>query len=586
MTATSRGAIGSLLGAAAGAVIAVLMRPLFSVPTGGVGFVTVSQYPKGWDYAVIALLIAGACTGGVIATWRERGAGSPAGTRRLRGGATWMTAAVVFVLMVFIHDHPYAPMDPFHEGEHLTPAFLLKSGAHPYRDVFFLHGFAIDGGLDALILGDPPSPRRPRRLETLLDAATLALLVPIAAEVVMTGGGMVAGVVVSLCAMAAGQLPVFPYFRLAPVLLATLGMLRYVKRGSRAWLLLAFVASTTGVLWSLDTGLYALAATAITFLIARVLKLEAVPVRAVVVVLFAAIAVAVPLLILIAARADLRQFASDSFVIIPRSIDAIWSLPARKSFDLESARYYLPPVFYGALLALGISAWRGGDRDRAASLLVVAIASILVFRTAAGRCGWSHTRYGVPLFGIAVVAFVIEPLLIAKRRVIAAIALVAVFVLAEVWPNAEAGAKMLMDWRARQSHAGLVPYPFATGKGIYTSQENANDLAALNGFIASISLPGAPILDVSNERALYYLLQRKPPVRCPDINMLSSPPLFAEAIAQLEANRPACVIIKGYDVVANYDGLPYTIRVPALAKWIDANYPRRSQIGRFTVATR
>jgi hypothetical protein len=580
--------LGAAAGALAGAITAPLLRPLFHPPTGGVGYVTVAGYPKAWDYAVIALLIGGAFAGGMIAAWRSSRAGgdSAAVARRDRRALHVMCAAIVFVLMLFIHDHPYAPMDPFHEGEHLTPGFLLRSGAHPYRDVFFLHGFAVDGGLDALTLGDPPSPRRPRRLETVLDAATLALLVSIAAEVTVTSVGLIGAVFASLCAIAALQLPVFPYFRLAPVLLAVLGMLRYVRSGSRGWLFAAFAASTVGLLWSLDTGSYAVAATAVTFVAARLMRLESKPAPIAIVSAFALIAIALPIGILVVTRADLRQFAIDSFVIIPGSIDAIWSLPARKTIDLESARYYIPPVVYGAFAALGVIAWRRGDRDRAAALIVVTIASILVFRTAAGRCGWSHTRYGIPLFGIAVVAFVIEPLMLARRRWVAAAAIIAMVVLAEVGPNLVAGTKMLAGWPERQSHAGLAPYPFRTGRGIYTSEENSTELAELNGFIDSIAPRGARILDVSNERALYYLMERRPPIRCADINMLSSPPLLAEAMAQLEANRPACVIVKGYPVVANYDGLSYATRVPVLAAWIDATYPRRVQIGRFTVATR
>jgi len=581
-------AIGSVLGAAAAAMIAPWIRALFSVPSGGVGLVTVANYPKGWDYAVIALLVGGAFIGGVLATRGvvtvPRAGPSPNGLKPV--ATPVMTTAIVFVLMLFIHDHPYAPMDPFHEGEHLTPAFLLKSGAHPYRDVFFLHGFAVDGALDALVLGDPSSPRRPRRLETVLDAAALALLVPIAAEVTATTAGLSGAVLAALCMIAAGQLPVFPYFRLLPVILAALGLLRYARRGSRGWLLTALIASTTGVLWSLDTGMYALAATAVTLIVLRVLRLESKPIPVAPLLGFIAAAIAVPIIVLLASRADLRQFATDSFVIIPGSIDAIWSLPARTTVDLESARYYIPPVFYGALLAMGVLAWRRGERDRAASILIITIASLMVFRTAAGRCGWSHTRYGLPLFGIAAVAFLIEPLVLVKRRIWAAVAIVTIFVLAEVWPNLATGAKMLVGWRSRQSHAGLVPYPFANGKGIYTSEQNSKELAALNGFIESIAPPGATILDVSNERALYYLLRRRPPVRCFDINMLSAPPLLAEAMGQLEGNRPACVILHGYDTVAKYDGLPYTTRVPALAAWIDSTYPHRLQIGRFTVATR
>jgi hypothetical protein len=46
-------------------------------------------------------------------------------------------------------------------------------------------------------------------------------------------------------------------------------------------------------------------------------------------------------------------------------------------------------------------------------------------------------------------------------------------------------------------------------------------------------------------------------------------------------------VILGVDpAIAVFDGVPNAVRVPALAKWIDVNYPRRTQIGRFVVATR
>src|SRR5207247_3277167 len=114
-------------------------------------------------------------------------------TRRPKN-ATWLFALIVFATMFFLHDHPYVLMEPFHDGEHLTPGFLFRSVARPYGDVFVLHGLGVDGGLDALVLGDPPSPRRVRRLQTLLDAATLALLVPIAAELSTTAFGAAAAV--------------------------------------------------------------------------------------------------------------------------------------------------------------------------------------------------------------------------------------------------------------------------------------------------------------------------------------------------------------------------------------------------------
>ena len=186
-------------------------------------------------------------------------------------------------------------------------------------------------------------------------------------------------------------------------------------------------------------------------------------------------------------------------------------------------RYYLPPVFFGFLFALALLSYRSGHRLRAAQIGIIALLSALLFRTAAGRCSWSHTRYAVPLLGIAVVAFVLEPLLL-RRRVIAAVVLAALLLFYfEVWPNSVGGAKSLAGWRGRQRHVGLVPYPFATGKGIYTSPDNASDLAKLNGFIESLGPRDRRILDISNERALYYLLQRRPATRCMEISMLSIP---------------------------------------------------------------
>ena len=522
----------------------------------GVGYITVHHYAKSVDYAVIALLVA---TSAAVRWFFSRNVGpalsrsAPAREPALR----WILAIATFIVMFFVHDHPFVLMDPFHEGEHLTPAFLFRSDERPYGDVFILHGLAVDGGLDSLVLGDPPSPRRTRRLETILDAATLALLAPIAVELCATAGGAAAALFIALCAIGAGQVPIFPYWRLAPILLAILGILRYIRTGRG--LFLAFAASTLGLLWSLDTGMYAVAATAIGAAILRP------PAKRT--ALFALIAIALPIAILLAVRADLWRFVIDSFVIVPRSIDTIWSLPARKTFDWESARYYIPPIFFGWLLAAGV-------RRRDPRAIAVAIFSIIAFRSAAGRCSWSHTRYGIPLFGVAFTAFALEPLLL-KRRWLAAVALAAPLVmLVEVGPNSVAAAKFIGGWKARQSDHGFM------------TPQQAADVAALSRFVNANAAPGAPILDVANERALYYLLQRRPPVRCFDISFLSVPTLAREAMGQLRSNPPAVVIVEGIPSIGELDGIPNRERVPWLFAWIDQNYPRRTRIGRFVVATK
>jgi hypothetical protein len=233
----------------------------------------------------------------------------------------------------------------------------MLEGERPYGDVFLLHGLGADGGLDALAGGRPMFTRR---LQTVLDAATLALLVPIAAEVTATLWGMLAAVALSLCGAAALWVPVFPYYRLAPVLLAALGLLRYARTGRAGPLLLAFASATLGVLWSLDTGTYTLAGTVIAFALMslrsagwkpafRVASWPRSPRLPFIVLLPRARTSSLPRLVR-------RHPAGDRRGVVAARTESL-------SLGL---RYYLPPVFYGLLLAL---AWKRRD----SRILVIAV---------------------------------------------------------------------------------------------------------------------------------------------------------------------------------------------------------------------
>ena len=314
-----RTGLRQLAGAALGALLVLAIAPhcvgWFSVPTGGIGAVTVAKYPKGFDYFVIlALTIASAI--GALALGRSQNPAPDTRRPAARQRATLMATVIVFLAMFIAHDHPFAFMEMFHEGEHLSPAAVMLDGGRPFGDIFFLHGFATDGGLDALVLGSNPSPKKTRRLETVLDAAALAMLVPIAAELTATTAGFLAAVFLSLCAIGAGEVPVFPYFRWLPLLIAVWALLAARRRPGALYV--AAIASSLGILWSLDVGICAVAATAIITLIYT---------RRVALIAIAAIAA--PLVVLLITHANLYHFFRDSFVIIPRAIDAVWSHAAK-----------------------------------------------------------------------------------------------------------------------------------------------------------------------------------------------------------------------------------------------------------------
>jgi hypothetical protein len=563
MPRIGRMAAGSVIVAAVVGNIAPHLHSFFDPPTGGVGVLTAIRYPKSWDYAVVALLVIAGFAGAMLAVIRSQLSVESSETPRTTGNrrrAAIVSAIVVFLSMLVIHDHPYSHMDPFHEGEHLTPAWLFVNGERPFGDVFLLHGLGADGGLDALVGARLPHTRR---LQTVLDAAALALLVPLAVELTVTTTGFFAALLLSLCGIAAFWIPMFPYFRLAPLLIAVWALLRYARTRRPAALLCAYLSATLGVLWSMDVGTYTIGGAGIATLILRP------PWKRV--LLYGAIAAAAPLVILLALRADVRQFLVDSYVIIPSAIDAVWGFPSPNAFTGNGVRYYLPPVFYGFVLALAV-------KRRDVRLAIVVIFSILLFRTAAGRISWSHTRFAVPLLGITFV-FVLEQL---RNRIAVALLAVAAVVYCEVPQNLAAGGKFIWQWPARQRHDGLVRHPLV--RGLYTTEDNATQLATLRQYIDSLG-PGT-IFDFSNERALYMMLKRKPAARCFDVPMLSAPALLDETMAALEANPPVAVILGGDPVISVFDGIPNSRRVPRLAAWIDTHYTKRTEIGRFTVATR
>ncbi|HYM59722.1 MAG TPA: hypothetical protein VEZ11_02385 [Thermoanaerobaculia bacterium] len=312
---------GALAGAVIAGWIAPLLRPLFQVPAGGIGAVTLAGYPKSFDYAVVALLVAGSAIGALSAALLAGRFSFPhaqdAGVPR-RWARAWPGFILVSVLMIAIHDHPYAFMEMFHEGEHLAPASVYLDGGRPYRDIFVLHGLATDGGLDRIVLGKPPSLLKSRRFQTLLDALTVALLVPIAIELAATGFGAAAGVALGFCAMGAALVPVFPYFRLLPLLSACWSLLRHLRTRSRLALFCAMASSSLGLLWSLEVGVYSSIAVA-AWLVVLVIDGKKTFIRAAIVP--ALVAAFLPIAIILFCGADLYNFFRDSIWIIPNSID-------------------------------------------------------------------------------------------------------------------------------------------------------------------------------------------------------------------------------------------------------------------------
>lgn len=608
---------GILAGAVASLVLLISILPSlkdhFPVPDGGVGFVTVNGYPKGFDYFVVAAIVAGVFLGGAIGGMLFRRKSTVSRDEPAPGSPLSRTSlalmAVTAVLMFLLHFHPQQFMEMFHEGEHLSPATVLDLGGKPYGDVAFLHGLFADGFLDLLAWGGEPSVWRSRFVRALLDSLTLALLIPLAFAVCRTRTGAVLGAFLALCGTAAGVMSVFPWFRLLPGFLMLLFIAWYARTSKLRWLVAATASASFGLLWSFEVGVYSVA----TMIPALALGIFRERNRRGVLLAGAVAASIFPVVILLIARADIGRFIHDSFVLIPSSIDAIWALPApplptfSRLAELHGAgtlwtapwlRYFTPLLVYGIALVIVLRLLARKATPRSMTLFFTIVFAVFLFRSAAGRTGWGHTRFGAILVGLVVTAILLEPLwmaLIERSRARAGRAAAALGLIIAGWLswhyfevplNFEYGGKMLSELDTRFEVPGLVPYPTDRGGGTMTWAGNAEDLGALIAFSHEHSEPDDPILDLSGEFALYFFLERRPAIRMANLPMLGNPRLRAEAMDQVRLHPPAYVILRSTPEVGQYDGVPNRSRAPELFEWADENYPDRRQVGRYEVGLR
>ena len=205
-------------------------------------------------------------------------------------------------------------------------------------------------------------------------------------------------------------------------------------------------------------------------------------------------------------------------------------------------------------------------------MLLVALTAFFELRSASGRVSWGHTRFAVPLLGIVLVAFAIEPLIRSRHAARIAVA-IAMIIAAVPYLEIVANAKYLGGYYATYRERlrptpGTVPFPLPRARDLYTYPQEATDLGALYEFSQSMP-PEGPIFDYSGEKYLYYMLARPASTRFHDIPYLSDPALGREAMKQLERRRPVFVVISGLPTLAQIDGVSNAQRTPWLAAWID-----------------
>ncbi|HEY6842970.1 MAG TPA: hypothetical protein VI391_02300, partial [Thermoanaerobaculia bacterium] len=476
-------------------------------------------------------------------------------------------------------------IDLFHRGEALGPASDYLRGKVPYRDVFVLHGLLDDGLLDAWLMelfgrNVTVALARPAVLGSFAPPALWYLGMAIFDSIPLAAIGVALGAVTTV-----DNERVFFEVAALAILIAA------IRRNSHPLFHLAGIVAGIAIFFSLDIGLYAVGGSILTLLFLGAVGLKPATLRArtasqmwnglqpVAAVIGGVIMGALPFAIYLGARGALGAFFSQSFIVLPRIIDAVWSLPFpdltttfRHDLNLHTIsdfflsdkfRFVLNPLVIGIALVLLVQRVIRKKTDWLDVPLVALTAfAILTQRSALGRADFPHQYFSAFLIGPMILI-----LLVFFRRAAGtlATAILLPFLAVALWVPDIANARLddTIHYLGRVSGIGYVDPAAAVIR---------HRIDQVRYFVTDLSPRGAPMFDFSNQPALYFFCDRPNPTRFYQVPILSPPAFQRETILALERAKPPIVIRRSPQEFDVFDGIDNSIRAQAVASYINDYY--------------
>ena len=526
--------------------VAVGALPLVILPALGIRFVPAHLAISGvMIVAVAAILLA------------LRG-NAPIDERRVRN----VTAYVIFPMLLYCLSYASTAaltqwIDLFHRGESLGPAFDYLRGKVPYRDVFVLHGLLEDGQLDAWLF-----QLFGRNVDIALARPVIlgSFAVP---ALWYVGMAIFDSIPLAAVVMLLGAVTTVDNERELWEILVLALLLAALRRGSKALFVLSGIAAGVTLFFSFDIGLYSIVG---GLIVSRS-------------ILFGGgIALgAAPFVAYLASRGALKAFFTTSFVVLPKIIDAVWSLPfpdvastfRSKNLNLhtlsdfflyEHFRYILNPLVI--CVAIVVLLWRRGKREWIdVALFALTVFAILTQRSALGRADFPHQYFSAFLIGPMILILLVLFARTARLWVVLLVPLLAV----ALWVPDIANGRIddTVHYQGRVSHVGFLDAQ---------AEEIKNRIDAIRYWVWQYSKPNQPIFDFSNQPALYFFCERPNPTRFYQVPILSPPAFQRETILALERAKPPVVIRRSPQEFDVFDSIDNAIRAQAVAAYLDDFY--------------
>jgi hypothetical protein len=520
---------------------------------------------------------------------------------RLRGTpaprTAWRLAALVIIpALIYLFSYVSTAqlsqwVDLFHRGESLGPASDYLRGKIPFRDVFTLHGMLEDGQLDAWLM---------ELFGRSLDVAVMRTVVLgafLGVAIWYLGLAVFESIPLALFCVAMGSWTTAEnnrtFFQVAAVAL----FWNALRRRSRLSAVFSGVFAGVALFFSYEIGLYsiagALAASLLLWIVSRRTPWDGLSPGAAAVFFLLGTAIGVaPFAVFLALHGALGDFAVTSFVVIPRIIDAVWSLPFpdlvstfRQDLNLhtladfvlwEKFHLVVSPLTIAAAAVYFIQRWlRRRVETLDYALLILTIFATVAQRTAFGRASFRHQYFS---------AFLIGPLIVL-------LALIAVRMLRGMWREGDQGTRAfvaalgvaslpvigVLFWipdlvNARLQDFIRYPYRIAQVERDAQAEEVKWRIADVTTAVRGLTKRGEPIFDFSNQPAFYFFADRPNPTRFYQVPILSPKDLQAETIRSLERAKPKVVLRRSPELFDQFDGVTNDLRAQAVSAYLDDAY--------------
>jgi hypothetical protein len=523
-------------------------------------------------------------------------------------------AIIPFLLFIVLYNPDInGPIDLFHEGESLSPAFEISHGKLPFRDVYLQHGWGANvlrTKLAFFLFGENSvaTNRNFRHGQS-------GILPPI----------IWIGVYLLLYALFRRKIWILPAFlllaladvrfvdrHLLPIL--SVALLAWGMQGRRNAFLFSGMLAGAAIFYSLDMGMYAVLI-GFVFITLYFIGDRFSPFNfgksAGRFAIGAAIGV-FPFVLYLLLHGIFDDFVRNSYFQL-RYQHEVWGIapPSPASllgpFENVTARnrtvyafikWYLPALVY-VLTALSLvpAIIARSFEKRDMPLLLILIMGIVFFPSALGRADEGHLMYAIAPFWILGVCLLERSfsLVISRRkktddenlpplhyRRLYRRPLVTVLIILGLglyfWVTCRNGGILQQQFKMLKAKP-VEARRYVTLKGeqsgnVMVPKWQAEEIEKTVAFIDTYTGPDEPIFDFSNQGAYYFLASRRNSTMFSQAAYAIPMPLQEKAVAQLEQELPAAIILR--------EGAAYSPeqREPLIDEWIWQRYAEAAHIGR------